>query len=60
MELDEKEPAVVRALALALIRQALTYVKSLKDDDASGHLERAIDALVSGAKPGKGPPAKAV
>ena len=45
MDLDDKEPTVVRALALALIRQALSYVVSLKDEEASGHLERAIGAL---------------
>lgn len=46
MDHDDKEPTVVRALALALTRQALTYAASLKDEEASGHLQRAIDALI--------------
>jgi len=46
MDHVDKEPTVVRALALALTRQALTYAASLKDEEASGHLERAIEALI--------------
>lgn len=45
MDLDEQDPTVMRALALALTRQALTYVEALNDEEASGHLERAIEAL---------------
>jgi hypothetical protein len=45
MDGDTKEPTVVRALALALTKQALAYAGSLNDEETSGHLKRAIEAL---------------
>jgi hypothetical protein len=36
---------VTRALALALMRQAREYLGAIGEDEASLHLQRAIDAL---------------
>ncbi|WP_176401116.1 hypothetical protein [Sphingobium sp. Z007] len=46
MDLYEKEPAVTQALALALMRQALEYLAAIKEEDASRHLQCAVDALL--------------
>lgn len=46
MDLYEKDPAVTRAFALALMRQALEYLTAVRDEDAAGHLQLAIDALL--------------
>lgn len=46
MDLYEKDPAVTRAFALALMRQALEYLTAIRDDEAVQHLELAIDALL--------------
>lgn len=54
MDLYEKEPAVTQALALVLVRQALEYLAAIKEEDASRHLQRAVDVLL---KPRTVPPA---
>lgn len=54
MDLYEKEPAVTLALALVLTRQALEYLAAIKEEDASRHLQRAVDVL---RKPRTVPPA---
>ena len=46
MELYEKEPTVTRAMALALMRQAQEYLLAIKEEEASSHLQRAVDTLL--------------
>lgn len=46
MELYEKEPTVTRAMALALMRQAQEYLAAIKEEEASSHLQRAVDTLL--------------
>jgi hypothetical protein len=46
MDLYEKDPAVTRALALALMRQARDYLAAIKEDEASSHLQLAVDTLL--------------
>jgi hypothetical protein len=46
MDLNQKDPGVTRALALALMRQAGEYLGAIDEDEASLHLRRAIDALL--------------
>ena len=56
MDLNEKDPGVTRALALALMRQAREYLGAIGEDEASLHLQRAVDALL---KPAPGNSAQA-
>lgn len=46
MDLNANAPTVQRALGLALIRQALEYLSTVGEDEASDHLNSAIDALL--------------
>lgn len=46
MDLNANAPTVQRALGLALMRQALEYLSTVGEDEASGHLSCAIDALL--------------
>lgn len=46
MDLNANAPTVQRALGLALMRQALEYLSTVDEDEASGHLRCAIDALL--------------
>lgn len=46
MDLNQKDPGVTRALALALMRQAGEYLGAIDEDESSLHLQRAIDALL--------------
>lgn len=46
MDLNQKDPSVTRALALALMRQAGEYLGAIDEDEALVHLQRAIDALL--------------
>ncbi len=46
MDLNQQDPGVTRALALALMRQASEYLVAIDEDEASLHLRRAIDALL--------------
>lgn len=47
MDLNTTAPTVQRALGLALMRQALEYLSTVGEDEASGHLSSAIDALLN-------------
>lgn len=46
MDLNANAPTLQRALGLALMRQALEYLSTVGEDEASGHLSSAIDALL--------------
>lgn len=46
MDLNANAPNVQRALGLALMRQALEYLSTVGEHEASGHLSCAIDALL--------------
>lgn len=46
MDLNANAPTVQRALSLALMRQALEYLSTVGEDEASSHLSCAIDALL--------------
>lgn len=46
MDLNANAPTVQRALGLALMRQALEYLSTIGEDEASSHLSCAIDALL--------------
>ncbi|WP_170319084.1 hypothetical protein [Sphingobium yanoikuyae] len=52
MDLNQKDPGVTRALALALMRQANEYLAAIGEDEAGLHLQRAVDALVKPAASG--------
>jgi len=54
MDLNDTDPAVARALALALMRQAHEYLAASKETVAAGHLSRAIETLRAPGSSGTG------
>lgn len=46
MDHYEKDPVVTKALALALMRQAREYLSAIREEEASAHLQLALDALL--------------
>jgi len=46
MDLYERDPTVTRAMALALMRQALELLEAVKEDGAAGQLRGAVDSLL--------------
>ena len=46
MEHHEKEPAVTRAMALALMRQAHNLLQSVTEEATATQLQGAIDTLL--------------
>ena len=46
MDLYEKDPTVTRAMALALMRQALELLDAVREDGAAGQLRGAVDTLL--------------
>lgn len=46
MDFYEKDPAVMKAMALALMRQALSFLDAVNEQTAGCHLQAAIDALL--------------
>ncbi|USI75214.1 hypothetical protein [Sphingomonas morindae] len=57
MDLKANAPPVQRALGLALMRQALEYLSTIGEDEASHHLSSAIDALLKPKNDRENPPA---
>lgn len=51
MELYRKDPVVTKAMALALMRQALDLLAVLDEAAAGCHLQMAIDRLVPNVAP---------
>jgi len=46
MDLYRKDPAVTRAMALALMRQALELLDATDEKTAAAHLQQSIDTLL--------------
>ena len=46
MDLYTKDPAVTRALALVLMRQALDLLDAVEEGHAASHLQMAVDTLL--------------
>ncbi|SDA36038.1 hypothetical protein [Sphingomonas sp. NFR15] len=57
MDRNANAPTVRRALGLALMRQALEYLSTIGEDEASHHLSSAIDALLKPKNGREKPPA---
>lgn len=49
MDKDEKDPVVTRALALALIRQALALLDAVGETAPTVHLQMAVDTMIGAA-----------
>lgn len=52
MNLYEKNPVVTKAMALALMRQALGLLDAVNEQIATCHLQMAIDTLLVKQPPG--------
>lgn len=50
MDIYQKDPVVTKAMAIALMRQALDLLDALNERTAGCHLQMAIDAVLP-AKP---------
>ncbi|CAH0354432.1 hypothetical protein [Sphingobium sp. CECT 9361] len=46
MEHHEKDPAITRAMALALMRQAQNLLQGVREEASVTQLQRAIDTLL--------------
>ena len=51
MDIYQKDPAITKAMAIALMRQALDLLDAVNERTAGYHLQMAIDAVLPAQPP---------